>query len=134
MNKASFIGRLTRDIEVKAANNGLTVGKFALAVARPFKKDVTDYINCVAFGPTAENLVKYTGKGKRVYVEGYIVTGSYENKEGQKVKTTDLNVQTFEIIDWPDKKDDKTNNDDFNGDFSFGDDFDASTEDNRIPF
>lgn len=134
MNRSEFIGRLTRDAEIKVLQNGTPVAKFSIAVTRPFKKDVTDYFNCVIFGKNAENFTKFTGKGKRVWVEGYLSTGSYENKDGFTVRTVDLNVQNFEIIDWPDKKDDKSSGDDFNGDFSYGDDFDASTEDGRIPF
>ena len=85
-----LIGNLTKDIDLKfQAGSGLAIGKFSLAVARQ-KKGETDFINCIAFGKTAETMSQYLFKGSKVAVEGHIQTGSYTNKEGHKVYTTDV--------------------------------------------
>lgn len=102
MNKVILIGRLTRDAEVKYANSGTAVARFNLAVARRFKKEgeqTCDFVNCVAFSKTAEFLEKYGHKGTKFIVEGSIQTGSYTNKEGQKVYTTDVLVQSVEFAE-----------------------------------
>lgn len=94
MNIVVLMGRLTRNIEVRDA--AVKVGRFTLAVPR-VKKDESDFINCVAFGRTAEIMDKYLAKGNQVLVEGHMQTGSYTNKEGQKVYTTDVIVDRFEF-------------------------------------
>ena len=104
MNKVILMGRLTRDPEVRygGANNS-AVARFSLAVDRRFKRDgdeqTADFINCVAFGKTAEFLEKYARKGTKFVVEGRIQTGSYTNKEGQKVYTTDVVVEEQEFAE-----------------------------------
>lgn len=102
MNKVILMGRLTRDAEVKYANSGTAVARFSLAVDRRFKKDneqSCDFISCVAFSKTAEFLERYGNKGTKFVVEGSIQTGSYANKEGQKVYTTDVLVQSVEFAE-----------------------------------
>lgn len=102
MNKVILIGRLTRDAEVKYANSGTAVARFNLAVDRRFKKDneqSCDFISCVAFSKTAEFLERFGHKGVKFVVEGSIQTGSYTNKEGQKVYTTDVLVQSVEFAE-----------------------------------
>ena len=104
MNKVILMGRLTRDPEVRygGANNS-AVARFSLAVDRRFKRDgdeqTADFINCVAFGKTAEFLEKYARKGTKFVVEGRIQTGSYTNKEGQKVYTTDVVCENVEFAE-----------------------------------
>lgn len=99
MNKAILIGRLTRDPELNfAAGSGTAVTRFSLAVTRPFKKDETDFINCVAFGKTAETIAQYITKGRQLAVTGSIRTGSYDAKDGTKRYTTDVVVESFEFI------------------------------------
>ena len=104
MNKVILMGRLTRDPEVRygGANNS-AVARFSLAVDRRFKRDgdeqTADFINCVAFGKTAEFLEKYARKGTKFVVEGRIQTGSYTNKDGQKVYTTDVVVEEQEFAE-----------------------------------
>lgn len=99
MNKVILIGRLTRDPELNfAAGTGTAVCKFSLAVARPFKKDETDFINCIAFGKTGETIAQYITKGRQVAVTGSIRTGSYDAKDGTKRYTTDIIVDSFEFI------------------------------------
>lgn len=138
MNKIILIGRLTREVELTKLQSGISVAKLTLAVERPFKRDTTDFINCVSFGKTADYLEQYAGKGKRITVTGYLQTGSYTNKEGQKVYTTDVNVQEVEIIDWKNKEESSKKEDkqDVKKEepFSFGDDFEFGTSDDKIPF
>ena len=99
MNNVSLIGRLTKDPELRfAAGNGTAVCKFTLAVQRPFKKDETDFLNCVAFGKTGETISQYLTKGKQLGVNGYIQTGSYDAQDGTKRYTTDIIVNQFTFI------------------------------------
>ena len=102
MNKVILIGRLTKDVDVKTSSTGMAVARFNLAVDRRFKKEgeqTCDFINCVAFAKTAEFLEKYGNKGTKFVVEGSIQTGSYTNKDGQKVYTTDVLVQSVEFAE-----------------------------------
>lgn len=104
MNKVILMGRLTRDPEVRygGANNS-AVARFSLAVDRRFKREgdeqTADFINCVAFGKTAEFLEKYARKGTKFVVEGRIQTGSYTNKDNQKVYTTDVVCENVEFAE-----------------------------------
>ena len=99
MNKVILIGRLTRDPELNfAAGSGTAVTRFSLAVTRPFKKDETDFINCVAFGKTGETIAQYLTKGRQLAITGNIRTGSYDAKDGTKRYTTDVVVESFEFI------------------------------------
>lgn len=98
MNKCVLIGNLTKDIDLKfQAGSGLAIGKFSLAVARQ-KKGEADFINCIAFGKTAETMSQYLFKGSKVAIEGHIQTGNYTNKEGHKVYTTDVVIDRFEFV------------------------------------
>lgn len=92
MNHVVLMGRLTADPEIKNAEN-VTVAKYTLAVDR-MKKDETDFIRCVAFGKGAEFAEKYLHKGMKIAIEGRIQTGSYTNKDGNKVYTTDVIVNS----------------------------------------
>ena len=96
MNKAILIGRLTRDPDVRKSNDTM-VARYTLAVDR--FKDGADFISCVAFGKSAEFADKYLKKGTKIAVTGRIQTGSYENREGQKVYTTDIIVETHEFVE-----------------------------------
>ena len=99
MNKVVLLGRLTKDPELRyAQGNGTAVCKFTLAVARPFKKDETDFINCVSFGKAAETINQYMTKGIQLAVTGSIRTGSYDAQDGTKRYTTDIAVDEFEFI------------------------------------
>lgn len=102
MNKVILLGRLARDPETRysGADNSMAVCRYTLAVDKKFKKDnepTADFINCVAFGKTAEFAEKYFTRGLRVAVSGRIQTGSYTNRDGQKVYTTDVVVEEHEI-------------------------------------
>ena len=99
MNKVVLIGRLTKDPELRyAAGSGTAVTRFTIAVNRQFKKDETDFINCVAFGKTAETISQYLTKGRQIAVTGSIRTGSYDAQDGTKRYTTDVAVESFEFI------------------------------------
>ena len=99
MNKVVLIGRLTKDPELRyAQGNGTAVCKFTLAVTRPFKKDETDFINCVSFGKAAETINQYMTKGRQLAVTGSIRTGSYDAQDGTKRYTTDIAVDGFEFV------------------------------------
>ena len=98
MNKVILMGRLTRDPEVRysAGDNSMAIARYTLAVDRRFKRDgdqTADFIGCVAFGKLGEFAEKYLRKGTKVVVTGRIQTGSYTNKDGQKVYTTDVVVE-----------------------------------------
>ena len=95
MNKVILMGRLTRDPEVRysAGENALAIARYTLAVDRRFRRDgeaTADFINCVSFGRTAEFAEKYFRQGLKIVVSGRIQTGSYTNRDGQKVYTTEV--------------------------------------------
>lgn len=108
MNQAILMGRLTKDVECKYTPDGMAVARFNLALDRGKDKNGqdrgADFPSCVAFGRTAENLEKFSGKGLRVAVTGHITTGSYE-KNGQKFYTTDITADRVQFIDWKEKSD-----------------------------
>lgn len=108
MNSVNLIGRLTRDIDLRGENT--SVAKFTIAVTRPLKKDESDFINCVAFGKTAETLATYCRKGTMVGVSGRIQTGSYTNKKGNKVYTTDVVVDRSTFTNSFGQNDNNNNN------------------------
>ena len=104
MNKVILMGRLTRDAEVRYSqgDSATAVARFTLAVDRRFKRDndqSTDFINCVAFGKTAEFFERFGRKGTKFVTEGRIQTGSYTNKDGQRVYTTDVVVENVEFAE-----------------------------------
>ena len=105
MNKVILMGRLTRDAEVRYSqgDNSLAIARFSLAVDRRHKKDgeeqTADFISCVAFGKTGEFLEKFGHKGTKFVIEGRIQTGSYTNKDGQKVYTTNVVVESVEFAE-----------------------------------
>ena len=104
MNKVILMGRLTRDPDVRYSQgeNSTAVARYSLAVDRRFSRNdenSTDFINIVAFGKAGEFAEKYLHKGTKVLVTGRIQTGSYTNKEGQKVYTTDVVAEDQEFAE-----------------------------------
>lgn len=107
MNKAILVGRLTRDPEVRysSGDNAMAIARFSLAVDRRQRRDAqsdqqtADFINCVAFARQGEFVEKYFRKGMKAVVEGRIQTGSYTNKDGQKVYTTEVVVEQIEFAE-----------------------------------
>ena len=104
MNKVILMGRLTRDPEVRysAGENALAIARYTLAVDRRFRRDgeaSADFISCVSFGRTAEFAEKYFRQGLKIAVTGRIQTGSYTNRDGQKVYTTEVVVEEQEFAE-----------------------------------
>ena len=112
MNNVILLGRLVADANLKylQGGNNNAVARFTLAVDKGLSKEkkeemeskgqpTADFINCQAWGKMAESLVKYSGKGLRVLVNGRIQTGSYE-KDGQRIYTTEVIANNIEYIDW----------------------------------
>lgn len=100
MNKFICIGNMTRDAELSfTASTGNAYCKFGIAINEGYgDKKETIFLNCVAFGKVAENIAQYTGKGSKVAIDGKIKTGSYQNKEGKTIYTTDVIVNTIEFL------------------------------------
>ena len=105
MNKVILMGRLTRDPEIRYANNenNTCIANYTLAVDRRFKRQgdeqTADFIRCVAMGKNGEFAEKYLHQGIKIVVEGRIQTGSYTNKDGNKVYTTDVVVESHEFAE-----------------------------------
>ncbi len=105
MNKAILIGRLTRDPEVRYSQgeNSTAIARFTLAVDRRFQRNgetqTADFIGCVAFGKQAEFVERYFKQGMKMVLAGRIQTGSYTNKDGQKVYTTDIVAEDIEFAE-----------------------------------
>ena len=105
MNKVILMGRLTRDAEIRYSQGETTtaIARFSLAVDRRFNRNndeqSADFINCVAFGRIAEFLERFGKKGTKFVLEGRIQTGSYTNKDGQKVYTTDVVAENIEFAE-----------------------------------
>lgn len=102
MNRVDLIGRLTRDPELRRSANGNSVLRFSLAVDRRIKQPggpEADFISCVAFGKTADNMARFLHKGSLIAVEGSIQTGSYVNQQGAKVYTTDIIANHVQFLE-----------------------------------
>ena len=104
MNKVILMGRLTRDPEVRYSQGAqpLAIARYTLAVDRRGSKQVeqsADFINCIAFGKSGEFAEKYLHQGTKIVVTGRIQTGSYTNRDGQKVYTTDVVVEEQEFAE-----------------------------------
>ena len=110
MNNVNILGRLTRDVDLRMTNSNLAIGRFNIAVDRKLSKEkrmeaesnnqpTADFISCIAFGRTAENIATYFKKGQRIAITGHIQTGSYENQQGQRIYTTDVVVDSFDFVE-----------------------------------
>ena len=107
MNSVVLIGRLTRDPELKYTNGSqMAIAKFSLAIDRPARQGEerkADFPRITVFGKQAENCEKYLAKGRMVCVQGRIQTGSYQDKDGKTVYTTDVVADRVEFLEWGDK-------------------------------
>ena len=105
MNKVVLMGRLTREPDVRyiQGENPMAIARYTLAVDRRFRRDndqqTADFISCVAFGRNGEFAEKYLHQGTKIVAEGRIQTGSYTNKEGNKVYTTEVVVENQEFAE-----------------------------------
>ena len=136
MNNVSLMGRLTKDPEVRySANTQLANARFSVAVDRKLSKEkrmeaennnqpTADFINCVAFGRTAEVIGQYFRKGNRIAITSHIQTGSYENQQGQRIYTTDVIVDQLDFVE--SSKNNSKNEDNFNNNLK--------TDEPELPF
>ena len=104
MNKVIIIGRVVRDAEIRYSQgeSSTCIARYTLAVDRKFKQEgqpTADFINCIAFGKLGEFAEKYLHKGIKISVTGRIQTGSYKNKDGNTVYTTDVVVEEQEFCE-----------------------------------
>lgn len=106
MNKTILIGRLTRDAQTRYTDGDepMAVSRFTLAVDRKIKREegqqTADFISCVAFGKIGQFIEKYGQQGVKLAIEGRIQTGSYTNRDGQRVYTTDIVVESAEFAEF----------------------------------
>ncbi|HZJ99651.1 MAG TPA: single-stranded DNA-binding protein [Tissierellaceae bacterium] len=115
MNNVVLIGRLTRDPDLRYIPSGTAVTRFSLAVDKQLSREkkqefesrnqpTADFINIVVWGKSAENCANYLVKGRLVAVQGRIQTGSYEDKDGKRVYTTDVVANNVEFLEWGDNR------------------------------
>lgn len=133
MNSVNLIGRLVREPEVRYTTSEMAVATMTIAIDRPPKSDGTkgtDFPRITVFGKTAENCSKYLTKGRKVAIEGRLQTGSYKNKNGDTVYTTDVIANRVEFLEWGDKN--KSSNDNLKDD-NIPDGFQEINEED-IPF
>ena len=140
-NCVFILGRLTRDPEVRyTANTQMANARFVVAVNRKLSKEkrqeaenngypTADFISCMAWGKTAENIANYFKKGNRIAITGHIQTGSYE-KDGQRVYTTDVVVDSFDFVE--SNKDNNSNQENTAQDYGFNQA--TPTSNNELPF
>lgn len=120
MNKVILMGRLTRDPETRytTGENAMAITRFSVAVNRKFKNAEgnydADFPNCVAFGKTGEFVQKFFHKGDMIGLDGRITTGSYTNKDGVKVYTTEVTVENAEFVGSKNANADQGSNQEFN--------------------
>lgn len=141
-NCVFILGRLTRDPELRyTANTQMANARFVVAVNRKLSKEkrqeaenngypTADFISCVAWGKTAENIATYFKKGQRIAVSGHIQTGSYENQQGQRIYTTDVVVDSFDFVE--SNKDNNSNQENTAQDYGFNQA--TPTSNNELPF
>ena len=126
MNIVILKGNITKDIDLRfAKNKDMAIAKFGIAVARMKKDDPADFFNVTAFGKQAETIAERLGKGDPILIKGHLQTGSYDHKDGYKVYTTDVMLESFEFIGG--KKEKTTKN-------TASDDFEPVEDDQDIPF
>lgn len=99
INNFIGIGRTTKDIDLRYSQNGTAIANFTIAITRRFDKEKTDFIRCIAFKKTAELIAQYVKKGNQIGIEGSIQTGSYQDKEGKTVYTTDVIVNNVQFLE-----------------------------------
>lgn len=120
MNNVSLIGRLTKDPEVRyISDSQMAVARFTIAINRMSKEKQADFPTIVVFGKQAENCEKFLGKGRLVGIQGRIQTGSYTNKEGVKIYTTEIIANNVKFLDYGDNKQEE-----IAGEFAALEDFD----------
>lgn len=104
MNRVDFIGRITRDLEVKATPTGKSVLNFTVAIPKFHREDGADFANCVAWNKTAENMGRFLKKGDLISVSGRLQSKVYEDKDGKKVYATEIVAEEVDFLE-PKKND-----------------------------
>lgn len=100
INSVALTGRLTKDVDLRTTQSGISVASFTLAVNRQYSKDKeADFINCVAFKKTAEVLQQFAGKGRLIGVTGSIQTRHYTGKDGKEVYVTEVLANSISFLD-----------------------------------
>ena len=133
MNKVLLTGRLTRDPELRYTPNGKAVCNFTIATNRPVVRDgekTADFINCIVWGKTAENLSKYQSKGSLIGIDGRLESRSYDDKDGNKRYVTEVQVEHIEFLG--SKSDGQTETKESNPYEEFGNAIEIS--DDELPF
>ena len=152
MNKVCIVGHVTRDLELRHTQSGIANVSFSLAVDKGLSRQkreefeaqgrpTADFPRVVVWGQMAENLARYCGKGSQIAVVGRIETGSYEDKDGKTVYTTDIVAENVEFLSRPTQDESKsasgvnTHRGNKNqSDGFFEDDFSEIEDDGRLPF
>ena len=136
INRVVLTGHLTKDPELKITQSGLSVVQFVIGVQRQFAgKDgvrEADFISCVAWRKTAENIAKYFKKGQLIGVDGRIQTRSYDNRDGQRVYVTEVVVENFSFLGGSDKDSQGSHNNQSNQPFDSNEQIDVT--DDNLPF
>ena len=133
MNKVLLTGRLTRDPELRYTPNSKAVCNFTIATNRPVVRDgekIADFINCIVWGKTAENLSKYQSKGSLIGIDGRLESRSYDDKDGNKRYVTEVQVEHIEFLG--SKSDGQTETKESNPYEEFGNAIEIS--DDELPF
>ncbi|MBT8811403.1 single-stranded DNA-binding protein [Lactobacillus delbrueckii subsp. bulgaricus] len=99
INSVALTGRLTKDVDLRTTQSGISSASFTLAVNRQYSKDKADFINCVAFKKTAEVLQQFAGKGRLIGVTGRIQTSHYTGKDGKEVYVTEVLADSVSFLD-----------------------------------
>lgn len=140
MNKVILIGRLVKDPDIRTGTNDTKIARYILAVNRKYHKNnepTADFIGCVAIGKNTEFAEKYLHKGIKIAVTGRIQTGSYTNRDGQKVYTTDILIEEQEFAESKKNQSEEQSQPPVPSPEQGADDFmsvPAFTEDDELPF
>lgn len=139
-NNVNFIGRLTKEPEIKMTSGDRAFCNFCLARNRAYNKDKehpeSDFVDCIAWGKTAELIGKYFNKGSRIGISGYLQTRIYENSNGFKVKAVEIVVENIEFIDYKSSnQENKASNEAMDTQHSSNDTFEEYQDtDDDLPF
>lgn len=145
MNNVILMGRLTKEPILKYTQAGQAYARMTLAIDKDLSKEkraefesankpTADFIQVVAWGRLAESICRFTTKGLRLLIAGRIQAGSFKDKNGNTVFTTDVLAQSAEFIDWKEHRDNSSNSQGQGFDDDFSADFDPTSDDGRIPF
>lgn len=120
INSVVLTGRLTKDVDLRVTNNGKSVARFTLAVDRNYKSDQqADFFTVSVWGKQAENTATYCHKGSLVGVQGRLCSGSYQDKNGQKVYFVDVEADSVQFLDTRSKMQDTSQSSNFGGQSEF---------------